>query len=136
VSPLPPSNTAPPSISGITVQGQALVESHGTWTNSPTAFTYMWERCDSSGRSCSAIRGATAQTYTLTLADVGRTIRVQETASNTHRSNRPAISGPTGVVQPAAVPPSPPADSSRPVVSGTAAAQHTLTVSTGAWSGT
>jgi hypothetical protein len=40
------------------------------------------------------------------------------------------------VVQPAALPPSPPGDSSRPAVSGTAAAKQTLIASTGAWSGT
>ena len=136
VSPLPPSNTAPPSISGNTTQGQTLAESHGSWTNSPTSFTYQWERCDSSGRSCSAIAGATSQTYTLTAADVGDTIRVEETASNTHRSRRPAISAPTGVVQPATAPPTQPSNSSPPVISGTTTAGQTLTGSTGAWSGT
>jgi len=136
VSPLPPSNVTPPSISGITTQGQTLTESHGSWTNSPSRFTYQWERCDRSGRSCSAIAGATARTYPLTAADVGDTIRVQETASNTHRSHRPAISAPTGVVQPAAAPLTQPSNGSRPVISGATTAGQTLTGSTGAWSGT
>ncbi len=108
----------------------------GRWTNSPTSFTYQWERCDSSGRTCSAIAGASAQTYTLTAADLGHTIRVQETASNTHRSQRPAISAPTGVVQPATAPPTQPSNNSPPVISGTTMAGQTLTGSAGAWSGT
>ena len=105
VSPLPPSNTTPPSISGNATQGQPLAESHGSWTNSPTSFTNQWERCGSSGNSCSAIAGSTSQTYTLTAADVGATIRVEEIASNTHPSRSPAISAPTGVVQPGSAPP-------------------------------
>lgn len=136
VSPLPPSNIAPPSISGNTVQGQTLTESHGSWTDSPTTFTYQWERCDSSARSCSAIAGATSQSYTLAGADVGDTIRVQETASIAHQRSRPATSAPTGVVAPATAPPTKPSNSLRPVISGARATGQTLTGSTGAWSGT
>ena len=136
VSPLPPSNTAPPSISGITTQGQILPESHGSWTNYPTSFTYQWERCDRSGRTCSAIAGATSRTYTLTAADVGDTIRVQETASNTHRSRRPAISAPTGVILPSTAPPTQPSIGPLPVISGATTAGQTLTGLPGAWSGT
>jgi hypothetical protein len=126
VSPLPPSNIAPPSISGNATQGQTLTESHGRWTNSPTGFSYQWERCDGTGGSCSAIAGATSQTYTLAAADVGDTIRVQETASNPGRSRRPATSAPTGIVQPASAPPTTASNSSRPVISGTNTARPTV----------
>ncbi len=136
VSPLPPSNTVPPSLSGNTTQGQTLTETHGTWTNSPTSFTYQWERCDSSGRTCSAIAGASAPTYALTGADLGHTIRVQETARNTHRSQRPAISAPTGVVQAATAPPTQPSSNVAPALFGTVMAGQTLSGSAGAWSGT
>lgn len=60
----PPSSTSAPSISGNTTQGQTLTETHGSWTNSPMSFAYQWEDCDSSGNACSAIAGATGQTYT------------------------------------------------------------------------
>jgi hypothetical protein len=136
VLPLPPSNTTPPSISGTTTQGQTLTESHGSWTNSPTSFSYQWERCDSSGRTCSAIAGASAQTYTLTAADLGHAIRVQETASNTHQSQHPAVSAPTGAVQAATAPPTPPSNSAPPAISGPNMAGQTLAGSAGAWSGT
>ena len=100
VRPLPPTSSGGPSISGSAQQGQTLTEAHGSWSNSPTSYSYQWEDCDSSGNNCSAISGATRQTYTLTGSDVGQTIRVQETASNAGGSGAPASSAATGVVQP------------------------------------
>ena len=47
--PSPPANTALPVVSGTTQQGQRLTTSNGSWTNSPTAFAYQWQDCDSSG---------------------------------------------------------------------------------------
>ncbi len=135
VSPLPPSNTAPPSISGNTTPGQTLAESHGSWSNFPTSFTYRWETCDSSASNCSAILGATSPTYTLTAADVGATIRVEEIARNTHASP-PAISAPTGLVEPVTTPPARPSNDLSPVISGITTADQTLSGSTGSWSGT
>ena len=35
------------------------VESNGSWDNNPSAFTYAWEDCNSTGTTCSAIAGAT-----------------------------------------------------------------------------
>ena len=103
--PDPPLDTAVPSISGMPSQGQTLTESHGVWSNSPTAYTYQWEDCDPSGQSCSPVSGATGQTYTLTAGDVGDTIRVQEVASNTGGAGQPASSAPTAAVAP--TPPGP-----------------------------
>lgn len=97
VVPAAPANTAPPSISGRAVEGQTLTETHGTWTGSPTAYAYQWEDCDGSGGACSPIAGATAQTYTLTAADVGHTIRVVESATNAGGTSA-APSAPTAVV--------------------------------------
>jgi hypothetical protein len=129
------SNSVPPSISGNVTEGQTLAETHGSWTNSPTSFTYQWQRCDTSGTNCSAIPGATSNSYTLAAADIGDTIRVQETASNPKPSAAPATSAHTAVVQPASGPLTNPSNSLPPVISGTKAGQ-TLTGSTGAWSGT
>jgi hypothetical protein len=97
--PDPPVGSSPPAISGDTSVGQTLTESHGSWTNSPTAYTYQWEDCDPTGQSCSAISGATGQTYTLTAGDLGDTIRVQETASNPGGLGQPDTSDATSVVE-------------------------------------
>ncbi len=95
----PPASTLPPAISGSATAGQVLTEAHGSWSDTPTGYAYQWEACDSSGNSCSAIAGATGQTYQLIAGDVGDTIRVQETASNAAGSSGPASSAATGVVQ-------------------------------------
>jgi hypothetical protein len=88
-----------PTISGTATQEQTLTESHAAWSNKPTSYTYQWQRCDSSGNNCQAISGATAQTYTLTAADVGSTMRVQETASDSEGTSAPQVSAATAVVQ-------------------------------------
>lgn len=94
-----PENTGLPQITGTTVESDVLSEVHGTWLNNPTSFAYQWERCDTFGNNCQAITGATAQSYTLTAADVGSTIRVQEVASNSEGEGTPAASASTAVVQ-------------------------------------
>jgi hypothetical protein len=115
-------NTSPPTISGTPQQGQTLTEVHGAWTNnpSPTGYTYQWLQCSS--EVCTPIEGAKSQTYVPVEGDVGHTIKVQETASNTGGSSSPATSSATAVVvapsapstggtppsTPAASPPHPP----------------------------
>ena len=93
-----PTNLTLPSISGSAVQGQALAETHGGWSGSPTGYAYQWERCDGLGDGCQAIGGAVSQSYTLTAADVGSTVRVQEIASNGAGISPGAVSTPTGLV--------------------------------------
>ena len=73
---------------------------------STTGYSYQWRRCDKSGSSCQSIPGATAQTYTLAVADTVDTIRVVETASNGSGSGTPAASKQTVVVT-GTLPPAP-----------------------------
>jgi len=100
----PPSNTSLPVVSGRAQVGQVLSASTGSWSGAPTGYAYQWSRCDSSGASCSLIGGATASSYALAGADVGATIRVVVTASNSAGSSS-ATSAQTAVVQ--AVPAAP-----------------------------
>ena len=94
-----PQSTAPPTVSGTTVTGQTLTATTGTWSGSaPINFSYQWQRCDASGLNCANIAGATGQMYTLTAADVGRTIRVLVTAQNANGSAS-APSTPTAPVR-------------------------------------
>jgi hypothetical protein len=94
-----PEEPEPPAITGTPIEGQALSETHGSWTNSPTTYSYQWERCNAAGSNCQAIAGASGQSYTLTAADLGSIIRVAEAASNAEGSSAPATSAPTAVVQ-------------------------------------
>ena len=62
-----PTNVTKPTISGGTQQGQTVVlDSSGTWEQSPGEFSYQWLRCEESGANCTAIAGATGQSYLLT----------------------------------------------------------------------
>jgi putative glycosyl hydrolase-like family 15 (GHL15) protein len=142
-TPTPPANTAPPTISGTAQQGQTLSTSTGAWSGSPTGYAYQWRRCDSAGSSCSSISGATTAQFALGTSDVGATLRVVVTASNTAGSAA-VTSAASAVVSPAPAPappaptppaPSPPASTAPPTVSGTAQEAATLTSSTGNWSG-
>jgi hypothetical protein len=94
-----PQNTSPPTITGQAVEGQTLTATAGTWTgDQPINFAYQWQRCDQSGLNCANIAGATTNSYRLTTADVGRTIRVAVTGQNSSGSST-AFSAPTAPVQ-------------------------------------
>ena len=134
VVPPAPTPIAAPSISGTFVQGDVLTENHGSWTNSPTSYSYEWLRCDSTGASCTAIAGATAQTYTLTAADVGGELVVLETATNAGGSGT-AYSALTPVITTPALVVPVPVSSGPPTVSGVPREGQTLIESHGTWSG-
>jgi streptogramin lyase len=96
VAPLPPTNSSEPMILGSPTQGQTLSATNGSWTNDPTGFSYQWQRCDP---GCADISGATGDSYTLAVDDVGMSVRVVVTASNAGGSGR-AESGAFGPVGP------------------------------------
>jgi hypothetical protein len=98
VIPAAPTNSAPPSITGIAGLGQTLSETQGSWSGHPTSYRYQWQDCDSTGNTCAVIAGATAQTYTTTATDVGHRIRVAEYAVNAGGTSNPATSAATAIV--------------------------------------
>ena len=59
--------------------------------------TYQWRRCDPLGANCANISGATALSYTLVSTDVGNTIRVAVSATNSAGSTT-AMSGQTAII--------------------------------------
>jgi hypothetical protein len=98
VSLSPPTNTTAPLISGTAQQGQTLTTTTGVWNGSPTInYVEQWQRCDANGLNC-ANTGVSGQNYPLTSADVGFTIVVAVTASNSAGSET-TMSLPTAVVQ-------------------------------------
>lgn len=94
-----PQSSAAPTISGSPQVDQTLTANNGSWTSQTTpAFSYQWQRCDAQGNACAAIPGATGQTYKVTTADIGKTLRVTVTARNNDGATA-ATSGQTAVVQ-------------------------------------
>ncbi len=102
VVPQAPANSQAPQISGTVAVGQQLQASAGSWTGTPApTFSYQWQDCDSGGNNCSPILGATASSYTIQSTDVGFTLEVVVTGSNSAGSSQ-AASAPTTVVPSAA----------------------------------
>ncbi len=80
----PPVNTMLPTISGGPSVGMTLTVSPGSWSAGVTGYTYAWRRCDAAGANCVDIVGATGQTYVVTAADSGYTLRAAVTASSAY----------------------------------------------------
>ena len=110
-------------ISGVAQVGQTLSVIGGSWTNSPTGYSYQWLRAGTS------ISGATGSQYVVTSADVGNGLACRVTASNAGGSNS-VTSDYTNAVIVAA-----PTNTSAPTVSGTAWVGQTLSAGVGSWTG-
>lgn len=132
--PLRPAGVHPPAISGSTFRGQTLTAVPGTWTGSPTAFGYAWERCSTPEGHviCFPISEADEETYTLQASDVGYSMRVREVAENSHGVGVPAYSPLSAVV---AEPVPVPSLVSPPSIQGNAVVGQTLTEVHGLWTG-
>ena len=110
----PPEKTVAPTLSSSkpAVGTKISVSTNGTWNNTPLAYDYQWQRCNSTGGECAAIIGAVNQSYYPVDADEGHTLVAQVTALNANGATS-AVSVATSVVAsgtedtPAPEPPSP-----------------------------
>jgi hypothetical protein len=125
VLPAVPVNSVLPAVSGTAQVGQVLSATNGTWTNSPTGYTYQWFA------NGTPIAGQIANVFTLTTAQIGEVITIQVTASNSGGSSIPATSVATSAVLPEV-----PVNSTVPVITGTAQVGQTLSGSDGTWTNT
>jgi hypothetical protein len=96
-----PQNTARPAIVGDPRVGEELTVEEGTWTNSPTGYSYQWQRCDVAGSNCLPVVGASGKTYGVRSADLGFRLRALVTARHAGGAGS-ATSELTGVVVPTA----------------------------------
>jgi hypothetical protein len=98
IAALLPSNTTLPTVSGLLKNGQLLTASNGSWSGTtPMTFGYQWQLCNLLGSGCLDIAKATSSTFLLGLVDVGGTLRVIVTATNSGGS-APATSAVTGLI--------------------------------------
>ena len=132
----------PPAITGTTMLGHTLKTSSGKWTGSPTAYSYKWQDCNTSGVGCSNITGATTTSYTLGSRDVDHAIRAVVTATNEGGSATATSPATTAVAEPAPPvepppppPPAAPSNTTLPAITGTTTQGQTLNASNGKWTG-
>lgn len=76
-----PFNTTLPAITGTIKVGSTQTVSTGTWSNTPTAYSYQWQT-SSDGISWINLEGATASTYSPTFAVANLQLRVSVGAGN------------------------------------------------------
>lgn len=116
-----PAVTTAPSISGTVGLGSTLTCSTGTWSNSPTGYSYEWLR------DSTAIGGATSSTYVAGAADVDHQLACRVTATNGEGSAS-STSASVAIV-------STPTNSVAPTVTGTVAVGTALGCDAGTWTG-
>jgi hypothetical protein len=130
----PPEVDAVPVVTGTTREGATLTTTLGSFSGTPPlTYEVQWERCSSAGSGCVPIPGATEQTYTLTAADRGHTLRSVVTAtSGAGGAPASAASAPTAIVALA-----PPANTIAPAVTPDTGLRSgvLLTADPGAWTG-
>ena len=114
-----PVNTVAPAVTGTTVVGDVLTTTNGTWTGSPTGYSYQW-------KSGSSNVGTNVNHYTLQVSDTGNNMTCVVTATNVSGST-PATSNSVGPVT------NVPINSVAPVVSGSVTVGSTLTTTNGTW---
>ena len=86
-------NTAKPKISGTAKVGKKLTAKRGSWTGSPTSYSYQWYR------GSKKIAKATTSSYRLKSADRGKKIRVKITAKRAGFASRTVYSKYTAKVR-------------------------------------
>jgi hypothetical protein len=95
-----PRSTDRPIVSGTPELGEVLTTDNGSWTRSPSSYSYAWQRCEADNFvSCVNIPAATEKTYTTRAIDVGYRLRSQVTAKNGDGSGV-ATSAATAVIRP------------------------------------
>ena len=86
----PPSVVSPPAVDGLARKGSGLAVIAGSWddhgVDGSPAVSQQWQRCARDGSACVDVPGADGLTYVLGADDVGRRVRVLETASNSEGS--------------------------------------------------
>jgi hypothetical protein len=114
-----------PTITGPLAPDQQEVCEHGTWTNSPTGYTYRWNR------DGSPVSGAQSSTYLVVSGDAGHMLTCTVIASNGAGPSAPATSPPVSVPTGGGL--GVPVNVDLPVISGSPVAGDRLSCGNGRW---
>jgi hypothetical protein len=110
-TPVVPVTASGPTINGTPIVGSVLTCDPGTWSNTPTSYTYQWLRMRNDSFPFSGLTaylyddggppvivGTNAATYTLVSGDAGKKIRCVVTASNASGAGVPAVTAKTALI--------------------------------------
>jgi hypothetical protein len=122
----PPTNTAPPSVSGTAAEGQTLTCAPGSYTGTPGT-TAQWLR--------DGAVVASGFTYTLTADDLDKAIQCRVTATNVSGAVVVTSAAVVAPKPPVVAPPAPPANTARPSFRGTLRTGQELTCAPGTFTG-
>jgi len=122
-----PFNTALPAITGTLKIGSTQTVSTGTWSNTPTSYSYQWQK-SSDGISWINLSDETANTYVPTFDVANLQIRVNVGGVNTVDTATVTSAVISGFV--------PPQATVVPAITGTRTTGQTLTSSSGTWPST
>ncbi|GAA1840148.1 carboxypeptidase regulatory-like domain-containing protein [Agromyces salentinus] len=112
---------ATPTIAGIRAVGRTLTAVPGTWAPSGVTLAYQWKRAGVS------ITGATASTYVLTAADLGKTLTVAVIGRKTAYTSAAKTSVATAAIVAGTI------TAATPTVAGIRAVGRALTAVPGTW---
>ena len=127
VAPLPPANTAAPTVTGVAQRTYTLSATAGSWTGAGNSISYQWQR--DAGEGFEDIPGATGTSYLLTQIDEGTTVRIVVTATNPDATISEASQSTATILSAL------PVNAAAPTISGSALRGSTLTGSLGTWTG-
>ncbi|CAL9482815.1 Tat pathway signal protein [Streptomyces sp. enrichment culture] len=116
-------NTVAPKVTGTVEVGARVTAAPGSWSATPTSYTYQWK---ADGR---AIAGATAKTYAVPAGLLGKKLSVTVTAVKSGWQSGTATSAAVTVAKGDA-----PRATTLPVITGTPKVGQTLRASKGTWS--
>jgi hypothetical protein len=122
-----PYNTTLPAITGTIKIGSTQTVSTGTWSNTPTSYTYKWQK-SADGISWIDLSGETNATYVPTFDVANLQIRVSVSAVNAVDTATVTTAVISGFL--------PPQATAIPAITGTKTVGQTLTSSSGTWPGT
>lgn len=76
-----PSNSVAPALTGLVRARQTMTTDNGSWTGSPSSYTYQWQQSDDAV-TWTNISGATSSTYTIPDSLTGKYVRSSVNAIN------------------------------------------------------